>query len=228
MPLRRNSREYSREPLQKPGRTGFQGRFRYNGRIIWYAGESPVSDSHHKHCLYLDENLCHAETISRNTTKIGKEDSDTLRKVAEKQLEFGTFVLRTNLLDSTPEAIYRAYKTRGEVEQLFDMYKCEWQFSTTGMDSAETQEACLFINHLSLMVAYRIYDRLKKNGRLKDYAVQKTLEHLLKDIRVTRFAGNQWQLEPVPKTARLALEAIGLSLTDSSDNIQNLFTKMQS
>ena len=112
-----------------------------------------------------------------------------------------------------PEAVYRAYKTRDEVEQLFDN-KCEEQFATTGMHSAETQEACLFLNHLSLMSAYRIYDRLKKNGMLKEYAVQKTLEHLLKDIRSTRFGDGEWQLEPVPKAARLALDAIGLTLPD--------------
>lgn len=217
MPLRRNSSEYSREPLRKAGRTGFHGRFKYNGRIVWYADWPPAAGARHKCCLYLDESLYHAETVSRIAGKIGKEGAEALRKSAEKQLGFGTFVLRTNLLGSSPEAIYRAYKTREEVEQLFDMYKCEEQYATTGMHSSEAQEACLFINHLSLMTAYRIYDRLKKNGKLKDYAVQKTLEHLLKDIRVSRFGDKQWQLEPVPKAARLALDAIGLALPDLPD-----------
>jgi len=215
MPLRRNSLEYSREPLRKAGRTGFHGRFKYNGRMVWYASESPAAGSHHRCCLYLDEQLYHAETVSRTGGGFGQESPAALRKAAEKQLEFGTFVLRTNLLGSNPETVYRAYKTREEVEQLFDMYKCEEQFAATGMHSADTQEACLFINRLSLMTAYRIYDRLKKNGRIKDYAVQKTLEHLLKDIRASRFGDDQWQLEPVPKAARLALEAIGLTLPDT-------------
>ena len=83
------------------------------------------------------------------------------------------------------------------------------------MHSSETQEACLFLNHLSLMIAYRIYERLKKSGAIKDFAVQKTMEHLLKDIRVTRLGDTgEWQLEPVPKAARLALEAIGLKLPE--------------
>lgn len=214
MPLRRNSAEYSREPLRKPGRTGFDGRFRYNGRIVWFAAQPPADGAAHKCCLYLDESLCHAETVGRATDRIGREGADAVHKAAEKQLEFGTFALKTNLLPTAPEAVYRAYKTRDEVEQLFDMYKCEEQFATTGMHSAETQEACLFLNHLSLMSAYRIYDRLKKNGMLKEYAVQKTLEHLLKDIRATRFGDGEWQLEPVPKAARLALDAIGLTLPE--------------
>ena len=127
---------------------------------------------------------------------------------------FGTFVLKTNLQNHSPESVYRAYKTRDNAEQLFDKYKCEEQFATTGRHSTETQEACLLLNHLSLMIAYRIYDRLKKNARLKEFAVQKTLEHLLKDIRVTRFGNDSWQLEPVPKIARLDIEAIGLTLPD--------------
>jgi hypothetical protein len=110
----------------------------------------------------------------------------------------------------SPEKLYRTYKTREEIEQLFDMYKSEHDFATTGMHGAQTQEACLFLNHLSLMIAYRVYALLKKNGGLKEYAVQKTFEHLLKDIRATSVEEGIWQLEPIPKSARLALEAMGL------------------
>ena len=214
MPLRRNSAEYSRGPLRKPGRTGFDGRFRYNGRIVWFAAPPPADGAARKCCLSLDESLCHAETVGRSTDRIGREGAEAAREAAEKQLEYGTFALKTNLLTTAPEAVYRAYKTRDEAGQLFDMYTCGEPFATTGMHSAETQEACLFLNHLSLMSAYRIYDRLKKNGMLKEYAVQKTLEHLLKDIRATRFGKGEWQMEPVPKAARLALDAIGLTLPD--------------
>ncbi len=116
----------------------------------------------------------------------------------------------------TPETLYQTYKSRDEIEQLVDTYKSEERFATTGMHSSETQEACLFLNHLSVMMAYRIYERLKQNGKLKEYAVQKTMEHLLKDIRVTRYGDTgQWQIEPVPKAARLALEAIGLTLPET-------------
>lgn len=213
LPLRRNSAEYSRAPLLKAGRTGFDGRFKYNGRIVWFADAVQTDAGGDRCCLYLDESLCHAETLSRAPKTIGRESADGLRAAAEKQLGSGTFVLKTCLAGSTPETIYRAYKTREEMEQLFDTYKCEEQFATTGMHSSETQEACLFLNHLSIRIAYRIYERLRKNGALREYAVQKTMEHLLKDIRVTRFGdAGAWQIEPVPKAARLALEALGLTL----------------
>lgn len=216
MPLRRNSLEYSRDPLLKPGRTGFSGRFKYNGRIIWYEDNVQTDSSGARCCLFLDETLSHSETLSQTSKTLGKEPASTVQVAAEKQLEFGTFVLKSNLLDMTPEALYQAYKTRGEIEQLFDIYKCEEQFATTGMHSSETQEACLFLNHISIMIIYRIYERLKNNGMLKEYAVQKTMEHLLKDIRVTRLGdASEWQFEPVPKAARLALSAIGMALPET-------------
>jgi hypothetical protein len=149
------------------------------------------------------------------TGKIGKETPEDLGKAAEKQLELGAFVRKTKRRNPSPESVYRTYKTREDVEPLFAMYKCEEQFATTGMHSTATREACLFLDPLSPMTAYRIYDRLKKNGRLKEFAVQKTLEHLLKDIRVTRFGEGSWQLEPVPQAARLALDAIGLNFLDA-------------
>ena len=215
MPLRRNSAEYSRAALQQPGRTGFQGRFRYNGRMVWFHQEPHAADAEHTCILYLDEDLYNSETRSRVRGKLDGEKPAAVLASARKQLEFGTFALKTNLFAKTPEEIYRAYKKREEVEQLFDMYKSELQFATTGMHSAETQEACLFLNHLAVMMAYRFQDRLQRNGWLKQYAVQKTLEHLLKDIRATRFGSGAWQLEPVPKAARLALEAIGLTLPET-------------
>lgn len=216
MPLRRNSKDYSREPLSKPGRSGFSGRFMYNGRIIWYSEDQIAPQGSNKCCIFLDESLAHAETVGHVSKKIGSESPAELCKVIERQLAFGTFVLRTNLMDRKPEEIYRIYKTRGEIEQLFDMYKSEERFATTGMHSAETQEACLFLNHLSVMIAYRFYERLKNNNMLKAYAVQKTLEFLLKDIRVTRLCDKDpWQIEPVPKAARLALEALDLQLPET-------------
>lgn len=213
MPLRRNSLDYSRDALNKPGRTGFDGRFQHNGRIIWFQDQPATPGARHKCCLYLDETLCHMESTSVGIRRVGKETPDEARASALAQLVCGTFVLRTNLLDMPPEKVYTTYKSREEVEQLFDTYKCEEQFATTCMYSSETQEACLFINHLCVMMLYRVYNRLKQSGGLKEYAAQKSLELILKDIRVSRIGDDDpWQLEPVPKAARLVLEAIGLTL----------------
>ena len=82
------------------------------------------------------------------------------------------------------------------------------------MHGPETLEACLFLNHIGIMMAYRVYARLRDHGALSKYAVVKTLQNLLWDVRVTN-AGGGWELEPVPKAARLALESMGLEIPAS-------------
>lgn len=214
-PLKRNSAEYARTPLEKPGLTGFHGRFMYNGRIVWYFEQPVEKDARHRYILYLDETLRHLEQSTvRGEDDIGNETAEKVAKVARKQLLCGTICLKTSLMEGDAQAVYSTYKIREEVEQLFDTYKAEEDFNTTGMHSSETQEACLFLNHLSIMMAYRVYNVLRKNGALKKYAAVKTPEIYLWDVRVTN-VGDGWQLEPIPKASRLALEALGLTAPES-------------
>ena len=214
-PLRRNSSEYERAPLEKPGLTGFQGRFMYNGRIVWYYGQPAAAGARHRYVLYLDETLRHLEQSTvRDSDDIGSETAEKVAKIARRQLLCGTICLKTSLMDCDAKSLYSTYKIREEVEQLFDTYKAEEDFNTTGMHSSETQEACLFLNHLSIMMAYRVYNVLRRNGALKKYAAVKTPETYLWDVRATN-VGDGWQLEPVPKTSRKALEALGLTPPDT-------------
>ena len=214
-PLKRNSSEYERAPLEKPGLTGFQGRFMYNGRIVWYYEQPVAKDAKHRYILYLDETLRHLEQSTvRDADEIGRETAAKVAKVAQRQLLCGTICLKTSLMEGDARRIYSTYKIREEVEQLFDTYKAEQDFNTTGMHSSETQEACLFLNHLSIMMAYRVYNVLRKNGALKRYAAVKTPETYLWDVRVTN-VGDGWQLEPIPKASRNAIEALGLSAPET-------------
>lgn len=217
-PLKRNSSEYERSPLEKPGLTGFQGRFMYNGRIIWHYSQPVAEGAKHRYILYLDETLRHLEQSTvRDSDDIGNESADKIAKIAKRQLLCGTICLKTSLMEGDAASIYSIYKIREEVEQLFDTYKIEEDFKTTGMHSPETQEACLFLNHLSVMMAYRVYDALRKNNALKKYAAVKTPETYLWDVRATN-AGDGWQLEPIPKASRKALEALGLTPPESLDD----------
>ncbi len=210
MPLRRNNRECPRTPLEQPGLTGFQGRFLHNGRIVWHWEQPAEKDAKHRCILYLDESLRHQELSNLRGADIGSETPGQLRKVAKSQLLCGTICLKTSLKECDAQTVYQTYKMREEIEQLFDTYKAEEDFNTTGMHSAETQEAAFFLNHLSVMMAYRVYERLRQNGALKDFAAVKTPETYLWDVRATN-AGDGWQLEPVPKAARKAFKALGLT-----------------
>ena len=211
MPLKRSSGEYSRAPLEKPGYSGFTSRFEYNGRVVWYY-EQPVAEGDtHRYFLYVDETLRHLEDTAHLPKKMGRETPEEIRKAATAQLLHGTIVLKTNRMDFDGQEAYRSFKTREDVEQLFDTYKVEEDFGTTAMHGPETLEACLFLNHISILMAYRVYARLRDNDALSKYAVVKTLQNLLWDVRATNATG-KWELEPVPKAARLAIESMGLDI----------------
>ena len=107
------------------------------------------------------------------------------------------------------------YKTREDVEQLFDIYKNGEDFETTGMHSREACDATFFLNHLCVMMAYKIYNELQKNNSLEKYAASKICS-LLWDVRATGFETG-YQLEPIPKMARLAINATGLEAPDKID-----------
>ena len=210
MPLRRTSLEWARTPLEQPGLSGFSGRFLYAGRIIWWWAQPFGGDATHRYVLYLDESLRHAE-LSHDARNIGRETGEQLAAIQKKQLLCGTFAIRTNQMDLSAQTLYELYKLREDVEQLVDAYKVELGCATTGMHSDETLESCLFVNHLALAMAYRVYNELKKRGMLKKYAVTQTLEQILSKVMVTN-VGDGWTLEPAPKACRDALTAMGLSL----------------
>ena len=210
MPLRRTSLEWSRAPLERPGLSGFEGRFLYAGRIIWWWSQPFGKDDTHRYVLYLDESLRHAE-LAHDARNVGRENAQQLAAIQKKQLLCGTFAIRTNQMDLSAQTLYELYKLREDVEQLVDAYKVELGCATTGMHSDETLESCLFVNHLALAMAYRVYNELKKRGMLKKYAVTQTLEQILSKVMVTN-VGDGWLLEPAPKACRDALTAMGLSL----------------
>lgn len=208
MPLRRNSTEYRRTPLSAPGTTGFEGRFMHNGRIVWYWSQPVTDGDGHRYFLYLDETLRHTEATGRGTAKIGRETADELREAQEAQLLYGTFALKSSLMSAGAEETYKLYKTREDVEQLFDIYKNGEDFKTTGMHSREGMEATFFLNHISTMLVYKLYERLRANKSLDRYAASRVCD-VLWDVRVTN-AGAKWQLEPIPKMSRQTINALGL------------------
>ena len=143
MPLKRNNNEYTKEPLYKPGFMGFQGRFLYNGRIIWYYEQPSHEEDKHKYFLFLDETLQHLELSNiKQSFDIGNETPEELTAITEHQLLYGTICLKTSLKSYSAETVFKTYKMREEIEQLFGTYKCEEHFNTTGMHSPETQESC--------------------------------------------------------------------------------------
>lgn len=115
---------------------------------IWYYEQPSHEEDKHKYFLFLDETLqCLELSNIKLSLDIGNETPEESAAITEHQLLYGTICLKTSLKSYSAETVFKTYKMREEIEQLFDTYKCEEHFNTTGMHSLETQESCMFINH---------------------------------------------------------------------------------
>ena len=94
-----------------------------------------------------------------------QHENYTMEGYLERQYDFGTILFRTNRTDS-PEEIYKLYKTRIDVKQTFDFLKNLFETDVIYLQDKYAVEGWAFINHLSLLLAYLIYDRFRASNLL--------------------------------------------------------------
>ena len=121
-----------------------------------------------------------------------------------KASEQGTITLFTNLqADITPEKVHLHYKSRVDIEILFDTFRNVLMADASYMRSNEAMETWLFINHLALIFYYRLYNRLKKHDLLKKYSPKDVLMHLetIKKVKIS----DTWLNTEVPNKSKNVL-----------------------
>lgn len=128
----------------------------------------------------------------------------------EKQYDFGTIALCSNISD-TPEKLYCLYKTRGEIETGFDFLKNLLEQDKTYLQNEYAVESWAFINHISLMLIYSIFNRLREANLLKKFSVSDFIQ-FLKYIRMVKI-NNAWYLGEITSKTKALLDALNLSIT---------------
>lgn len=207
IPLKRNNGAIQKEKLKTGNKANFDGHFRFNNRVIWHY--SYFLDGKHIY-VYLDSDL-------RN-----KEEKDYIRRIdencedysvesfMEKQYDFGVIAFRTNI-DDTAENLFHLYKTRGEIEQSFDFLKNLLEQDHTYLQSVYAVEAWAFINHISLMLVYAVYTRLKSADLLSKYSVSDFLIHL-KYIHAVKI-NSSWVTGEISGKTQKLLDAMRIHIT---------------
>lgn len=199
LPLRRNSKHANYAKLRsREYKEAFEGHFFYNERPIFYSTKKQAGRNY---IMYLDPKLRQqeeADYLLRIEKKYENYDMDGFH---EKQLAFGTLLMVTNS-PLQPNEVYEQYKSRMEVETMFDTFKNTLQADASYMQSKEGFEAWVFINHIALLLYYRLLAHLKKADLLKKYSPKDIL------IRLTRIQKihikNSWVTSEVnAKTLKL-------------------------
>jgi Transposase DDE domain len=165
LPLRRNNRLVSYESLAHGDKRTLDGHFMFHNRPIWFVKLTTEVT------LFLDEHLRLRESSDYLTRLEEKCEGYSKETYLNRQHQFGTLALYSNLTDQTPQQCYQHYKARGAIEQAFDSYKNLLDADTTYMHGSEQMEAWSFINFLALVLYYRTYHALLQAKLLSKLSV---------------------------------------------------------
>jgi len=219
IPLRRNNPLIDFSILQQPDFKRKIKFFSYQNRIIWYY--SYMKDDT-LIITFLDEHLrVSEENDYLNRTKTHPENY-SIDNYYEKLSGFGTLSVvykifedeekskekkkkkKTKNADEKPEpqVIYETYKTRNEVEVMFDSYKNFLDADVAYMQNRHVMEGWLFANFIAMIAYYKLYVRLKAANKLSKYSPKDIIE-LAKSIYKLRCRG-EWRIsETTVKTDEL-------------------------
>lgn len=204
IPLQRSSSLINYQPMKPLDKKKLSGYFTYAKRTIWYYKENNIT-------LFLDEELRLAEERDYLSRIESHSEKYTLELFHEKQHEFGTMAIISNLSDATAEVLYNQYKSRAAIEQLFDSFKNLLEADRTYMRTDDGLEGWMFINFIALSWYYKIYSQLLENNLLSRFSVNDVLQRANK-IKKIRINDDWYTSEITSKTLKL-FEAIGCPVT---------------
>lgn len=206
VPLRRSSVHLNSEVLRAGHANGFEDYFLFRGRPIFYFSHKEGEISY---CTFVDGELrLREETDYIRRIEEGKEGY-TREGFAERRLKFGVILLRSNV-DKSPKEIYETYKTRAMIEESFDTLKNLLGQDASYMQSDASFEAWAFINHISLMFSYRLWNILKSRELFKFYSSSDVLR-LLSFVRKL-YINEEWVFSEICKKSRDIIKTLDFSL----------------
>lgn len=204
IPLQRGSKLIPYPLLDRANKKIWDGYFTFNEKIIWYKTKERVT-------LYLNQNLQIAEEKDYLKRVEAKKENYTMDGFYEKQPHFGTLALINNDNKKTAEDVYIQYKSRTNVETMFDAMKNILDADRTYMQNDQALEGWMFVNHIALQCYYLIYQELVAHKLIKKYSVTDFLKftHRVKKVKIN----GEWNLAETTKPIQSLLEKLKLHIT---------------
>jgi transposase len=104
-----------------------------------------------------------------------------------------------------------SYKQRREIEQSFDFLKNLLNQDKSYMQSEKSLESWAFVNHIALLLCYKIYNLLKVKELISQYSISDLLEQL-KYIDKVKINGI-WKTSEITKKTAAMVNKLGLHIT---------------
>ena len=203
IPLKRNSVEIDYSAFKNGIKSAFDGHFMFKGRPIWFVKNGSIY-SFLDPDLKADEERGYLSAIERET------EGYEIAKFHEKQHEFGSITLKSNA-GKTAKETYLLYKQRHEIEQSFDFLKNLLEQDKSYMQSEKSLESWAFINHITLLLCYKLYNLLKTKEIISQYSIADFINHL-KYIFKIKIDGI-WRTSEITKKTAAMINVLGLHIT---------------
>lgn len=203
LPLKRNNNliDYSKFENNTIKRT--KNYFNYQQRIIWYS-TIEIQDGK-KLTLFLDEHLKQKEERDYLLRIESHPENFTIETFNKTYMRFGTFAVIDNLNLDSPEIIYKYYKSRMNIEEMFDTLKNYLDADSTYMQNEDTLQGWMLLNHIALQWYHLTYQMMAKAGMTSKYSVKDIYEHLTRIRRVQ--LNDQWyDSEITTSTSKILLK----------------------
>ena len=238
IPLRRGNSYVSGRIPASPSE--YDTAFSYHGRAIFCVTFHEDGFDIH---LYLDTSLLAEEaadltrrTEKRNETADLAKDQElkrrengkgrltdeelkkleplTIKDVFPNRREMGTITLKTNCENLNCFQVNSIYKQRQAVEQFFKTYGDTMENETSYMRDNYSEEAWLFLNHLSGMVGVDAIEHIASIGESKNISLKDLIQTLVK-IKATLSDG-VWSVHPVKHSVQSLCSKMDIDATSLS------------
>lgn len=124
----------------------------------------------------------------------GKRKRSTFDKERKK---FGKISILSNI-EEEGEYIYLLFKSREEIEIVFDAMKNEMENDKCYLSNDDSVRGYFFISFISLYLYFRLLDMLRQKELLNKYSVNEILFELSK-VYMLYYSDGQKRLSEIPK-----------------------------
>ena len=207
LPLKRNNSmiDYS-SLVRNEFKTG-DCYFDHEKRVIWHKTFPTENDLYLY--LFLDEQLRVREDVDYLNRVKTHPEKYSIEKYHAIKNRFGTIALLSSL-NVPAENIYQTYKSRIDIEVMFDGMKNILEADHTYMQNEQTLEGWMFINHITLQWYQYLYIELKEKRLIKKISVNDFIQ-LLTDVKKIRI-NNQWYLNEYTSYTQKLIEKLSIKI----------------
>lgn len=229
IPLKRNYDLIDYSEIASQSEAAYDGLFKYNDRTIFYKVmqefryEEHVKPLGHRGRLrkgeakerevitedyvvtYLDGDMKKLEVDTYTTRLTAGREGYSYDDFLQKLPTMGTMTVRSSV-DMEPAELYETYKEREIIKNSNKAYKNELDKTSSNLQDDSSYYGWLFLNHISLMLYYRVFNCIKAKGLTSKYSPRDIMA-LMRRITRQKANGN-WILETGTNTQTDKLKKI--------------------